>query len=76
MTFLETIQRREAREFIYGFFFGEAAGEALRGRESELVDGSQKFGTSASRSMRATCRSDPRASLRLPDEYLARMIAE
>ena len=38
MTFLETIQRREAQEFIYGFFFGEAAGEALRGREPELVD--------------------------------------
>ncbi len=38
MTFLETIQRPEAREFIYGCFLEEAAGEALRGRESELVD--------------------------------------
>jgi uncharacterized tellurite resistance protein B-like protein len=38
MSFLETIQRPEAREFIYGFFFEEAASEALRGRESELVD--------------------------------------
>ena len=38
MAFLETIQRPEAREFIYAFFFKEAAGEALRGREPELVD--------------------------------------
>jgi hypothetical protein len=38
MAFLETIQRWEAREFIYGFFFGEDAGSALRGREPELVD--------------------------------------
>jgi len=36
-TFLETIERREARELIYGFFLEEAATEALRGRESELV---------------------------------------
>jgi hypothetical protein len=36
-TFLETIQRPEARDLIYGFFLEEAAGEALRGRESELV---------------------------------------
>ena len=36
-TFLETIERPEARELIYGFFLEEAAPEALRGRESELV---------------------------------------
>jgi uncharacterized tellurite resistance protein B-like protein len=36
-TFLETIERPEARELIYGFFLEEAAGEALQGRESELV---------------------------------------
>ncbi len=35
--FLETIERPEARELIYGFFLEEAAPEALRGRESELV---------------------------------------
>jgi hypothetical protein len=38
MAFLETIQRPEARELIYASFLQEAAGEALRGRESELVD--------------------------------------
>jgi uncharacterized tellurite resistance protein B-like protein len=38
MNFLETIQRPEARDLIYGFFLAEASGEALRGRESELVD--------------------------------------
>jgi uncharacterized membrane protein YebE (DUF533 family) len=38
MDFLETIQRPEARDLIYGFFLAEATGEALRGRESELVD--------------------------------------
>jgi hypothetical protein len=38
MNFLESIQRPEARDLIYGFFLTEAAGEALRGRESELVD--------------------------------------
>ena len=37
-TFLETIQRPEARDLIYDFFLEQAAGEALRGRESELVD--------------------------------------
>lgn len=37
-TFLETIERPEARDLIYGFFLEEAAAEALRGRESELVD--------------------------------------
>lgn len=36
-TFLETIERPEARELIYGLFLEEAAPEALRGRESELV---------------------------------------
>ena len=38
MSFLETIQRPEARDLIYGFFLAEAAGEALRGREPALVD--------------------------------------
>jgi hypothetical protein len=38
MNFLETIQRPEARDLIYGFFLAEATGETLRGRESELVD--------------------------------------
>ena len=38
MNFLETIQRPEARDLIYGFFLEEAVGEALRGREAELVD--------------------------------------
>jgi hypothetical protein len=38
MAFLETIRRPEAREFIYAFFFRKAAGEALRGREPELID--------------------------------------
>jgi hypothetical protein len=33
MNFLETIQRPEARDLIYGFFLAEAAGEGLRGRE-------------------------------------------
>jgi hypothetical protein len=37
-TFLETIQRPEACDLIYDFFLEQAAGEALRGRESELVD--------------------------------------
>ena len=37
-TFLQTIERPEARELVYGFFLEEAAPEALRGRESELVD--------------------------------------
>jgi uncharacterized tellurite resistance protein B-like protein len=36
-TFLETIERPEARELIYAFFLEEAAAEALRGRESEMV---------------------------------------
>jgi len=36
-SFLETIERPEARELIYGFFLEEAVGEALQGRESELV---------------------------------------
>jgi hypothetical protein len=36
-TFLETIKRPEARELIYGFFLEEAAPEAIRGHESELV---------------------------------------
>jgi hypothetical protein len=38
MNFLETIQRPEPRDLIYGLFLAEASGEALRGRESELVD--------------------------------------
>jgi hypothetical protein len=38
MKFLETIERPEARDLIYGFFLEEAIGEALRGREAELVD--------------------------------------
>ena len=39
MKFLETIQRPEARDLIYGFLLEEATiGEALRGREAELVD--------------------------------------
>jgi len=38
MDFLSTIQRPEARDLIYGFFLAEATGEALRGRESELID--------------------------------------
>jgi hypothetical protein len=33
MNLLETIQRPEARDLIYGFFLAEAAGEGLRGRE-------------------------------------------
>jgi hypothetical protein len=37
MVFLETIERPEARELIYGFFLGEVAGEMLRGPEPELV---------------------------------------
>jgi len=38
MDFLETIERPEARDLIYGVFLEEAASEALRGRESDLVD--------------------------------------
>jgi hypothetical protein len=38
MDFLSTVQRPEARDLIYGFFLAEATGEALRGRESELID--------------------------------------
>ena len=35
--FLETIERPEARELIYGFFLEAAASGAMQGRESELV---------------------------------------
>jgi uncharacterized tellurite resistance protein B-like protein len=38
MSFLETIERPEARELIYAFFLEGAASDALRGRESVLVD--------------------------------------
>jgi hypothetical protein len=54
MNFLETIQRPEARDLIYGFFLAEASGEALRGRESELVDWLAEVGRSTSRSTTAS----------------------
>jgi Tellurite resistance protein TerB len=37
LSFLETIERPEARELIYGLFLQEAAGEVVRGREPQLI---------------------------------------